>query len=242
MTAVRSHSADTVVISEVFGPTIQGEGPAAGRRASFIRLGGCNLACSWCDTPYSWDGKRYDLRTELSRCSVPAVAAEVASHGTGLAVITGGEPLLQQGHGLETLAATLAASGTEVHAETNGTLRPGLALAERITLFAVSPKLPHAGQGSKATEPAVLEAFAALARKGRAYLKVVCQNAADVTAAAAIARTYGWPRRSCWVMPEGTSSRELLACQRRITGPAIDAGLNVTTRMHILIWGSERGR
>ena len=44
---------DTSPVSEVFGPTLQGEGPHAGRPCHFIRLGGCNLSCSWCDTPYS---------------------------------------------------------------------------------------------------------------------------------------------------------------------------------------------
>ena len=43
----------TLVVAEVFGPTVQGEGPSAGRRASFIRLGGCNLHCDWCDTKFT---------------------------------------------------------------------------------------------------------------------------------------------------------------------------------------------
>ena len=42
-------------VVEVFGPTVQGEGPYAGRVCHFLRLGGCDYRCSWCDTPYAVD-------------------------------------------------------------------------------------------------------------------------------------------------------------------------------------------
>jgi 7-carboxy-7-deazaguanine synthase len=64
-----------LVVSEVFGPTIQGEGPHAGQRAAFVRLGGCNLTCTWCDTAYTWDARRYDLRAELHRVPITRVQA-----------------------------------------------------------------------------------------------------------------------------------------------------------------------
>src|SRR5438046_5626962 len=62
----------TLVVSEIFGPTFQGEGPSLGRRCVFLRLGACNLHCRWCDTPYTWDwtgrnGIEYDPRQELRR-------------------------------------------------------------------------------------------------------------------------------------------------------------------------------
>src|SRR5687768_9454687 len=87
-----------LVVSEVFGPTWQGEGPSLGRRAGFVRLGRCNLACSWCDTPYTWDWDRFDPAVELTRMSVDAIADRIASMEVPLVVITGGEPLLQQSH------------------------------------------------------------------------------------------------------------------------------------------------
>ena len=54
-------------VNEIFGPTIQGEGPHTGRLVGFLRLAGCNLACSWCDTPYSWDWTKYDKAEESKR-------------------------------------------------------------------------------------------------------------------------------------------------------------------------------
>jgi len=52
-------STTTLRVAELFGPTVQGEGPAAGERAAFVRLSGCPLACAWCDTPYTWDAGRF---------------------------------------------------------------------------------------------------------------------------------------------------------------------------------------
>ena len=70
-------------VSEVFGPTIQGEGPHAGRRVYFVRLGGCNLSCSWCDSAYTWDGETYDLREELTPSTALDVLARLHELGWG---------------------------------------------------------------------------------------------------------------------------------------------------------------
>lgn len=234
----------SLVISEIFGPTIQGEGPAAGRIATFVRLGGCNLTCGWCDTAYTWDAGRFDLRGEMTRLTVDEVAADVAARGDGLVVISGGEPLLQDrpGYGLARLANRFAGQGREVHIETNGTIEPGASLVSAVSLFAVSPKLPHSGvEASRAIKWPALRAFAALARVGRAYLKIVCRTREDIADAAALASTAEFPPGSAWVMPEGTTPAVVVERLRELTGPAIALGLNITSRQHVLTWGDERG-
>jgi organic radical activating enzyme len=88
-----------LLVAETFGdknPTFQGEGPSCGTPAVFIRLSRCNLACSWCDTKYTWDWAHYDPRKESARLAVAALAEWALSMRPGLVVITGGEPLLQQ--------------------------------------------------------------------------------------------------------------------------------------------------
>src|SRR5262249_7493061 len=90
--------AESLVVSEVFGPTWQGEGPSIGRRCGFVRLGRCNLACTWCDTPYTWDWERYDPAKELHRRAVTEVVSDLEAMAIDMVVISGGEPMLQQSH------------------------------------------------------------------------------------------------------------------------------------------------
>ena len=68
---------DTLVVNELFGPSIQGEGPSAGRRCGFVRLGRCNQACVWCDEPQTWAWDRFDPEAELHEMAVDDVLAEL---------------------------------------------------------------------------------------------------------------------------------------------------------------------
>ena len=91
--------------------TIQGEGYHTGKAAYFIRLGGCDVGCSWCDAKYTWNPKLYpptDVETVIAR----AVACAAQS-----IVITGGEPLI---YPLDILTRTLRARGLEIVLETSG--------------------------------------------------------------------------------------------------------------------------
>jgi organic radical activating enzyme len=91
--------------------TIQGEGCHQGRAAYFIRLGGCNVGCVWCDVKDSWDASKHPLfNIESLKLKVKETPAEIA-------VITGGEPLM---HNLEELTAALQAGGLKTHIETSG--------------------------------------------------------------------------------------------------------------------------
>jgi len=92
--------------------TLQGEGLYAGQAAYFIRLGGCDVGCVWCDVKESWDADKHPLRT------VDELVAEASAHPGRIAVITGGEPLM---HDLGHLTATLRTAGFRTHIETSGT-------------------------------------------------------------------------------------------------------------------------
>src|SRR5204863_10000958 len=133
----------SLVVSEVFGPTWQGEGPSLGRRCGFVRLGRCNLACTWCDTPYTWDWARYDPAVELHRRMVTEVVSELDAMGIDMVVISGGEPLLQQSH-LAPLLAAAEQRQWRIEVETAGTLAPAAAL-DAVDRFNVSPKLANSG-------------------------------------------------------------------------------------------------
>ena len=91
--------------------TIQGEGFHQGRAAYFIRLGGCDVGCVWCDVKDSWDAEKHPL------FEIDSLVAEVKNTPAKLVVITGGEPLL---HNLTTLTQNLQEHGLETNIETSG--------------------------------------------------------------------------------------------------------------------------
>lgn len=238
-------TAATLVVNEVFGPTFQGEGPHTGQRAAFVRTGGCNLHCSWCDTPYTWDASRFDLRSEMQRVPVDRIVAQVVAMQPSIVVVSGGEPLLHQEQPgwHELLSALVLSEGIPVEVETNGTIAPNAVTRDLVEHFNVSPKLQHAGDPlHMRLVPEVLSIFAALAKHRKAVMKVVVQDEHDVRAAAQLADTYGWPKRHVYVMPEGTDADTLLARHRALSDVALSVGVNITTRLHVLTWGEERAR
>ena len=91
--------------------TLQGEGFHQGRAAYFIRLGGCDVGCVWCDVKDSWDADKHPKFTvESLKLKVKGTPAEMV-------VITGGEPLM---HNLDELTAALQSAGLETNIETSG--------------------------------------------------------------------------------------------------------------------------
>ncbi|RCV51919.1 7-carboxy-7-deazaguanine synthase QueE [Marinitenerispora sediminis] len=230
----------TLPLAEAFGPTLQGEGPAAGRTAWFVRFGGCNLSCSWCDSAYTWDASRYQLREEIRHTPVADIAAGVPDGA--LVVLTGGEPLLQQDSAawLELLSG-LRARGCTLHVETNGTIAPNADTRALVATFVVSPKLGNAGRHRGHQNPALHPGWAEAAGDGQAHLKVVCASDADVETAVGIARAHAWPSRQVWVMPEGTTVEALNARWPAVADAAARHGINASHRLHVLAWGDKRG-
>ncbi len=92
--------------------SIQGEGFFQGRAAVFIRLGGCDVGCVWCDVKDSWDADSHE------KISVAEIVAYTNQFQSDLVVITGGEPLM---HNLESLTSQLHSSGKKLNLETSGT-------------------------------------------------------------------------------------------------------------------------
>ena len=95
--------------------TLQGEGYHQGKAAYFIRLGGCDVGCTWCDVKDSWDEGRHPLR------KVEDLVNDVKNTPAEIVVITGGEPLM---HDLGELTAALKAAGCRTNIETSGAHPP----------------------------------------------------------------------------------------------------------------------
>ena len=92
-------------------PTLQGEGAWSGHAAWFIRLGGCDVGCAWCDVKESWPAREHPM------LDVESLVQEAVASGLPRVVITGGEPCM---YDLEPLTAGLQSSGLATHLETSG--------------------------------------------------------------------------------------------------------------------------
>lgn len=232
----------TLPVAEVFGPTIQGEGPYCGVSAYFIRFGFCNLTCSWCDTPYTWDTTRFDLTETCPGRSVRDLVTGVGDNPTRVVVVTGGEPLiLQRRPGFATLISALSKT-RDVHVETNGTITPSDVVTEETAWFSVSPKLTNSGVvAGKRIKPETLYWFARHTATGRVGFKFVCRTERDVDEVHDFVTEFRIPPESVWIMPEGQTPQDVLTHHRLIIPRAVRYGYNTTTRLHTLLWNNDRG-
>lgn len=222
--------------------TVQGEGPSLGLRCAFVRLGGCNLGCTWCDTPYTWDwkgtgdtGRVYDPRQELHTMPWRAVAERLRAFSVPLIVVSGGEPLNQQKR-LVPLLRELVGTGHGVEIETNGTVVP-LPEVAALARFNVSPKLAHSEEPE--ARRLVPEALAAFAHLPGTVFKFVCRNLDDLDEVADVERRFGI--QPVWIMPAARSRDELARNLEALGDEVIRRGWNLTTRLHIAVWGDRRG-
>lgn len=230
---------------EIFA-SLQGEGPSMGMPVAFVRLSRCNLACTWCDTAYTWrfegdnrphrDGIAYDRKANQMTLSPEETAERIAALGQGRLVITGGEPLLQAG-ALAQMLGHLPDIAVEI--ETNGTAAPAARLDVRVDQYNVSPKLAHSGNpAALALIPERLDAWAA---EPRAFLKFVIASPGDVDEVLALHRRHSFAPERVFLMAEGTDSATLRARQAWLSDLCLAHGFRMSDRMHIHLYGDTRG-
>ncbi|WKW87046.1 QueE-like Pre Qo pathway protein [Microbacterium phage Nicole72] len=219
-------------LSEWFGPTIQGEGPNAGRLSSFVRLSGCNLSCSWCDSAYTWDWERYGHKEETHPTAVSEVVRIIESL-PGRIIITGGEPLLQ--------ARTLALALRELphrlfDVETNGTRPLGDTVTAWDTIICSPKIIPSASQGALA-----YGVHASILDDRRTVFKFVVQDLIDLAAVDGFVEEHDLEPSSVWLMPEGVTPDALTERTPMVAQAAVDRGYNFTSRLHVYGWHDVRG-
>jgi len=162
--------------------TIQGEGYNTGRAAYFIRLGGCDIGCHWCDVKESWDAAAHPLT------SVDSIVMQAMEHPGRAVVITGGEPLI---YNLDLLTQTLQNAGILTFLETSG----AYPLSGSWDWICVSPKK------FKKPLPQVLE------KAGE--LKIIIFNKSDFDWAEEHAALVG-PQTRLYLQPEWSKAPEMM--------------------------------
>jgi 7-carboxy-7-deazaguanine synthase len=230
-----------MLISEIFH-SLQGEGELAGVASVFVRTAGCNLRCTWCDTPYaSWS-------PEGKPMSVAEIVAEVSRHLARHVVLTGGEPMLAPD--LPELAAALRTAGKHLTIETAATIAPdGIAC----DLASLSPKLRNSnpppaqfGAGWSERHEATRWQPEVVASWLRAYefqLKFVVATEGDVAEVESLLAQLPAPppRHKVLLMPEGTTRETLAARTSWLVGLCRDRGYRFAPRLHIEWFGNKRG-
>jgi 7-carboxy-7-deazaguanine synthase len=227
-------SSTPLKISEIFY-SIQGEGMLVGVPSVFVRTSGCNLRCTWCDTPYtSW-------QPEGEERSLDSIVEEVNSYGVPHVVITGGEPMIAPE--IEELSARLT---QHITVETAGTVDANV----RCDLMSISPKLanstPHARDNGRWADqherlryqPEILRRLTQLYPY---QLKFVITDPSDLQQVNAIVSEIGASRSRVVLMPEGVESGILAERGRWLAEIAKQEGFRITPRLHIDLWGNRRG-
>ena len=165
----------TIPVIEIFGPVIQGEGVLAGQQTHFLRLGGCDFRCSWCDTMYAvLPG---EVKKNSTRMSIPEIANAINARMNGSKVktltISGGNPAM---HDLTDLIVYGKFNGWDIVVETQGTLTPSWLWECHIVT--VSPKPPSSGMTQL---PATIDPFMQAALNGfpQICIKTVVFDEAD---------------------------------------------------------------
>ncbi len=233
----------TLRIAEIFGPTVQGEGALIGEPTVFIRAGGCDYRCLWCDSPHAVDSA---YRADWRPMTAEAIWAEVRALSGGQALtvsISGGNPAIQD---FAPVIALGRAAGYRFACETQGSIaRPWFGALHMLVL---SPKPPSSGE---TVDWAAFDACVAAGRgAGGMVMKIVIFDETDYAwAKAAHARHPDLPLflqpgnpeidPAQAVDPQRLSDRLLWLVERAMADGWFAP--RILPQMHVLIWGNRRG-
>ncbi len=233
-------------VAEIFGPTIQGEGALIGVPTVFVRTGGCDYRCGWCDSLHAVDAEYRDSWKPMTAQAVMAKVSELSGDEPLMVTLSGGNPAIQPLGDLIRIGKT---QGYRFALETQGSV------ARRwfadLDLLVLSPKPPSSGME---TDWQLLRDCDAAASGAETVLKIVVFDDADYAYAKKVARMHGElpvylqpgnhtppppeddtatvdhdgvDNRMRWLVDKVVADRWFAAC--------------VLPQLHVMLWGNKRG-
>lgn len=237
-------------VNKIFGPTHQGEGPTAGELTMFVRLGGCNLACEYCDAPKTWNGlgskfkhpEKYNLKEENRWMSLDDIIDELKRLGPDVKkiIISGGEPMLQQRNLIILLRKLRLERYISIEVETNGTVKPEKEFMLLVDQFNCSPKTSNSGPDNKPEmreKPEALRKFAAYRKTNFKFVSLGEQDSEEIQALVA---KYNMKRVA--LMPMARTPAELDKVQTGVAGCALRCRYNYSPRLHVDLWDNAEDK
>lgn len=243
-TKIKPHPNTLKVSGDQLFATFQGEGVTAGQPAIFLRLHFCNLACSWCDTGYTWDKNREEFWKEPVDWTLSETASNIKTAWTEKfgsqvpdsekrIVITGGEPLLQQKKIVDLLGHL---PNWKVEIETNGTIAPLSELHD--CQINCSPKLENSNNSKNSRfRPEVLKIINKLPNS---WFKFVVVAESDLKEIGQLVKECNLNPEKILIMPEGVTLDATTAHLGLVETAVKEKGWNITKRNQLEWFGNKR--
>lgn len=205
-----------MILNEVFY-SIQGEGLNAGQPAIFVRFGNCNLKCTWCDTKYTW----HPDVSDNFEAPLEKVFSEIRKYPCQHLVITGGEPMLQQ----DVISAIRRKfPDYYIEVETNGSIAPQPQCGQAVDLFTVSYKTSNSGNAP----------YELKIKNAKCVYKFVICREGDFDEIEMIIKKYKLSADKIFLMPEGTTRKEVLNKQPWMIEHCKKKGYRFSPRLQII--------
>jgi len=246
---------DSIKVCEIFGPTVQGEGALIGQPTIFVRTGGCDYRCAWCDTPHAVESEFRDLWEPMSSAQIMGRIEELSGGEPLLITLSGGNPAI---HPMEPLIDLGRENGYSFAVETQGSIpREWFSKLDTLTLSAKPPSSKEETDWGKLDE--CVEAAAKDEQPTQVVLKLVVRDIKDYSFARATSDRY--PELPVYLQPlneqpenergktlDGANiERERIEILER-TNWLVELVMKdrwykarVLPQLHVLLWGDKRG-
>lgn len=233
---------DILRISEIFGPTIQGEGALIGKPTIFVRTGGCDYRCAWCDTLHAVESAYRDEWLPMSAADVFAKVEELSGGQPLMISLSGGNPAIQN---LKPLILMGKDKGYRFTLETQGSIAQDW--FSDLDMLVLSPKPPSSNM--QTDFPALEKCMAAAGDPAKLILKIVIFDDADYHYAQGIASKY--PHLPLYLQPGNTAplgvdlNTDALMARLRWLVERVNTdrwfSVTVLPQLHVMLWGNVRG-